>query len=67
MKDWYSDFWISKVYGPANTFCSIEIIASHLRDKGTRYHVCNRVQWFEAVQRDRKLLQDWLRKKGSME
>lgn len=59
IKDWYSDFWISKLYGASNTFCTRDIVAVNQRDKGTRYTLCNRIKWYEIVLRDRQVLSKW--------
>ena len=58
IKDWYSDFWLSKIYGNS-TYCNLNYQVVNLRDKGTRYPLCNRPHWYDAVVRDSSRIQQW--------
>ena len=59
IKDWYSDFWITKVYGADATHCLQDVKIQNLQDKGTRYNLCNRPKWHEAVVRDTSKVKQW--------
>ncbi|KAI3644096.1 hypothetical protein MP228_010260 [Amoeboaphelidium protococcarum] len=56
IKDWYSDFWITRLYEPKHKYCSQEVIANNLQNQGVRYARCNGVNWFNLVQRDKKIV-----------
>eukprot|EP00158_Paraphelidium_tribonemae_P004677 Partr_v1_DN26908_c0_g1_i1_m6916 putative NA len=53
IKDWYSDYWITRIYQPSqSTFCFPEFSAVNTREQGTRYQLCNRPKWTQAISRD---------------
>jgi hypothetical protein len=54
IKDWYSDNWISQVYGGDNTKCipDVHIVNGAV---STRYDICDRPQWREALLRDAEI------------
>ncbi|KAI3629858.1 hypothetical protein MIR68_011293 [Amoeboaphelidium protococcarum] len=56
IKDWYSDFWITRLYEPKHKYCSQDVIANNLQNQGVRYSRCNGVNWFNLVQRDKKIV-----------
>ena len=56
IKDWYSDFWLSRVYGLNHTLCSRDFFARNLREKGSRYTHCARPKWKDAVRAGQDLL-----------
>ena len=56
IKDWYSDFWITRIYAPDRIYCNRSIAATNLQNKRGRYALCNQPKWSHAIQRDRALL-----------
>lgn len=58
IKDWYSDNWISQVYGTLYTRCFTEFGIKN-GASGTRYNICNKPKWLEAVTSGQKVIQEW--------
>lgn len=54
IKDWYSDFWITRLYSPGRMFCDLKITAINMQNKGGRYRLCNRPPWTQAISRDKR-------------
>lgn len=58
IKDWYSDNWVSQVYGAEHTQC---LKALFIRNgaSSTRYNVCSVPKWREAVIEGQHRIRDW--------
>ncbi|EPZ31420.1 hypothetical protein ROZALSC1DRAFT_28771 [Rozella allomycis CSF55] len=59
IKDWYSDDWMSEVYGPSFTKTFPQHTINNVNDKGTRYTACVRLDWKPYVESGKKILAEW--------
>lgn len=57
MKDWYSDNWITDVYGE-NTH-RLKILILNTNDRGTRYAVCSKPKYAEVLETGKRLIADY--------
>lgn len=57
-KDWYSDNWISSVYGPGSTHCQTKYMIRN-GAAGTRYNICSQPRWREAVTEGQRRIAAW--------
>lgn len=60
IKDWYSDNWITAVYGPERTQCDSNIFIKN-SNSARRYNVCSEPRWQENVIEGQKRIAHWLR------
>lgn len=58
IKDWYSDNWITQVYGTENTFCASNHGIRNGASK-TRYNICSKPRWQEQVQIGQATIAEW--------
>ena len=58
IRDWYTDNWISQVYGSTRTWCSKENGVKN-SSGGARYEQCVNPPWKEAVAIGKKLVEKW--------
>lgn len=61
IKDWYSDNWISEVYGPDHTYC-IRDAAIRNGATSTRYNICDRPKWRSAIEEGKSTIEQWKRR-----
>lgn len=61
IKDWYSDNWISEVYGSDHTYC-VQDAAIRNGATSTRYNICDKPKWREAVEEGKRMIELWKRR-----
>ena len=61
IRDWYTDNWMSALYGPAHTHCRIEFRIAN-GSAGQRYSQCDQPLWREALTDAQRCLEVWKRK-----
>ncbi|KAG5456577.1 MAG: hypothetical protein BJ554DRAFT_3650 [Olpidium bornovanus] len=60
IKDWYSDDWITQVYGDLGRHRAEGTVVKNWNDKGTRYNVCSKPRYEEVLSRSKQVVQKWL-------
>lgn len=60
IKDWFSDNWITAVYGASRTQCDSKMYIKN-SNAATRYHVCSEPRWRENVMEGQKRIVEWAR------
>jgi hypothetical protein len=66
IKDWYSDNWITSVYGPEGTKCHA---GATIRNgaSATRYSICDQPRWREAVVAGQKRISQWYQEQTKLQ
>lgn len=59
IKDWFSDLWLTQVYGKNYTYCLQSVVIDNLRNKGERYQKCNTPLWTQSLQRGQEKIIAW--------
>lgn len=58
-QDWYSDNWMTEVYGDANTYKFSSVRARNVNDKGTRYNPCDKPKYGTVMAESQAMLEDY--------
>ncbi|KAJ3056767.1 hypothetical protein HK097_004338 [Rhizophlyctis rosea] len=64
IKDWFSDDWLTTVYGPPNTHILTEVFVQNVNPHGTRYQGCYQPRMPEFLKEGERLIEEWKARQG---